>query len=377
MPGFDPTAYLYTVATTPNVLEDARESHGAVPAPTRWAWLLVGLVSGAAAAVLILGMGAPSSSPASEPPAARAGPTVGGIADVIEGFPDGLVATTRSDGQSLEVLTWPLRGESYQRTIPVGVSHPPDAVAFDVAGRRIATVLPLPGEELGVLYSGIPENANIVATDVTGYAWHDSTASALAYTTYADNELLLWVVGPVLSEPELVTRAVGIEGGVRAWGDWGYAVQDKVNDRVVLFTENGELKDSHPGRVLDSHDSGWLAIEDTELRLLSAGGGVRGLDDPGGGRDVLAANLSSNGESLALLNKDRLVVVSLEDGSQLLESEGRAGVPQLTWSSDGRFVLYPDAVRGIWVVDTRSDEVEAILTTRIFTGLGIAPLSNS
>jgi hypothetical protein len=51
-------------------------------------------------------------------------------------------------------------------------------------------------------------------------------------------------------------------------------------------------------------------------------------------------------------------------------------VPLLTWSSDGRFLLYP-GVRGIRATDTGNGETEAILTTRTFTGLGIAPLGGS
>jgi hypothetical protein len=55
---------------------------------------------------------------------------------------------------------------------------------------------------------------------------------------------------------------------------------------------------------------------------------------------------------------------------------GTPGVPQVIWSSDGRFALYP-GTRGIWVVDTSNGNAEQVLTNGIFTGLGIAPLDGS
>jgi hypothetical protein len=373
---FDPIAYLCTVVTTPNVVEDARESHDRAPPPPRWAWLFVGLLLGAGAAFLMFGVDAPVPSPVPSDTDPGASPSVGGIADAIEGFPDGLMAVTRSNGQSLELMIWPLQGEPYQRAIPVGVARPPGPVEFDHSGRRIATLLPMPETELGVLYAGIPENAEIVATDVSGFAWHDSEALGLAYTTYVDGELGLWVIRPELSGPELVTRAVGIDGRLAAWGEWGYAIQDEAEDVVVLITATGEIKDTHPGRVLGSYRTGWLAIDGDGIHLLSAGGGVRGLGAVGLEKDVLTARFSGDGSKLALLTRDRAVVLSMNDDSVLHESEGRSGVPLLAWSSDGRFLLYP-GVRGIRATDTGNGETEAILTTRTFTGLGIAPLGGS
>ena len=336
----------------------------------------MGLVLGAGLTVLVLRPGQSGEAVTSTTASAGTGAEQGGIADVIEGFPDGLVAVTRSDGQSLQLLVWPVRGEPIVRTIPVGVSRPPDPVEFDVSGRRLATLLPVPDQTSGVLYAGVPQDAAIISTDVTGYAWHDTGGSRLAYTTFTDEELQLWAVHQGNGVPELITRAVGIDGHVEAWGDWGFAIQDDIRESIVLITDAGEIKDTNTGRILDSDGNGWLAIENQGVSLLSSGGGVRGLDLEGVEGPVLAGRFSNDGLRLALLTGEQLHVVSVEGGLRLAESDGRPGVPQMAWSSDGRFVAYPGS-RGMWVVDTFSGETEELLVNMTFTGLEMLPVSES
>ena len=360
------------VVATPNVYEDARETPGQDSSAPRWAWLTVGLVLGAGATVLALGVDTPAPERAGTAAGPAIAPAAGGISDVVEGFPDGLVAVTRSDGQSLELLIWPLQGEPYERAIPVGVARPPGPVDFDHSGRRIATLLPMPDTELGVLYAGIPENAEIVATGVTGFAWHDSVPYLLAYTTFADDEFFLWVMRPGSREPELAARAVGIDGSVAAWGDWGYVVQDR-GKGAILFTPTGEIKDSHPGRILTSYRTGWLAVANEGVELLSSGGGVRGLGRAGLTAEVLTGRFSDDGEKLALLTSDGVQLYSLADDSVSLESGGSPGLSRLVWSSDGRFVLYPGE-RGVWAIDTVDGDSKAVLTDRVFTGLAVTPI---
>ncbi|HWL50577.1 MAG TPA: hypothetical protein VNT92_11920, partial [Acidimicrobiia bacterium] len=311
------------MASAPKVVEDARESLEPRASRPGWGWLAVGLVLGAGLAVLALRAGAPGEIATITTVAV--GVDMGGIAAGVEGFPDGLVAVTRSDGQSLELLIWPVSGEPIERTIPVGASRPPDPVEFDVSGRRIATLLPVPDETAGVLYAGIPQDAAIVATEVTGFAWHDTDAFRLAYTIFVDGELQLWAALQSGSEPELVTRAVGIEGHVEAWGDWGFAIQDQIRDNIVLFTEAGEIKDTNKGRVLDSEGTGWLAIDNQGVTLLSSGGGVRGLELEGLEGQVLAGRFSGDGQRLALLNSEGVSVVSLDENLPVV-SDGRPGV---------------------------------------------------
>ena len=336
---------------------------------------MVGLVLGAGLTVLVLRPG-PSGESVTNTTAAGAGVEQGGIGDVIDGFPDGLITVTRSDGQSLELLVWPVRGEPIVRTIPVGVSRPPDPVEFDLSGRSIASLLPVPDQASGVLYAGIPQDAAIIATDVTGYAWHDTGPSQLAYTTFVDDELQIWAVHQGNGVPELVTRAVGIDGRVEAWGDWGFAVQDDARASIVLFTAAGEIKDTKIGRILDSVGTGWLAVDNQGVGLLSAGGGVRMLPAATPSEDVLAGRFSDDGQRLALLTAEGIHVMPVEGSGPSLQSDGRPGVPQLAWSSDGRFVAYPGS-RGIWVVDTRNSETMEVLANRTFTGLEMLPIGES
>ena len=144
-------------------------------------------------------------------------------------------------------------------------------------------------------------------------------------------------------------------------------------DSIVLFTEAGEIKDTNTGRILDSDGTGWLAIDNQGIGLLSSGGGVRGLDLEGLEGPVIAGRFSDDGQRLALLTTEGMHVMPVEDGGPSVQSDGRPGVPQLAWSSDGRFVAYPGS-RGIWVVDTLSVETVEILANKTFTGLEMLPL---
>jgi hypothetical protein len=350
--------------------EDRDPDRSGRPGPG-WAWLAVGLVIGAGLTVLVVEGDDPANVISTTLAVSANESGSEGIGDVVESFPDGLIAVARSDGQSLQLVVWPLSGEPIVHTLPVGVSRPPGPVDFDFSASRLATLLPIPDEVHGVLYAGVPEQAEIVATEVTGYAWHDTDPSRLAYTTTDNGEMFLWSITNPPAGPELITRAVGIVGALRAWGDWGLAVQDEERGSVVLFTDTGEIKTTHPGRVLDSDGTGWLAVDDGEITLLSSGGGLARAD--GLGEEAVAASFSPTGERIALLGADGVRVVSRDEGATLATSEERPGIPELAWSSDERFVVYP-AVQGITVLDTADQSSERVLFERVFTGLAVLPI---
>ena len=298
--------------------------------------------------------------------------TVDGIGEVIPGFPDGLMAVKRSDGQSLGLVLWPERGAPSERSVPVGASSPPDPVAFDVSGRLLATMLPAPGEVGGVLYAGVPDAARIIALDVTGHAWHDSDPSALAYTSAGDGETMLWVTRGNLTESELVTETAGEEAAIAAWGAWGYALQD--GESAVLLTDTGETSQTSSGRILSSNPDGLIALDDDGLKLLSVSGEVREVPGFGFEGPVLAASFAPAGGLLGVLTVEGLAVTSGE--AEVAEALERPGVPQVVWSSDGRYVLYP-GLRGVVVLDTSDGSVRELMPESIFTGFAVLDFDGS
>lgn len=299
-----------------------------------------------------------------------------GIGEEIPGFPDGLMATRRGEGLSLELVVWPERGDRSVRSVPYGVSSPPDPVDFDVSGRLSATLLPMPDAVLlpmpdavtGILYAGVPEAATILSLDVTGYAWHDTDPATLAYTTFRNGETLLWVTRGNLAESDLIGRAVGIAGGVVAWGDWGFGLQDGEN--LAQMTATGEIDTMGTGRIVGSDGRGGLVVDDGAPMVMNAGG--PNVEMPGVSLEgpVLDAEFSPDGNRLGLLTVEGLTVVPLDDGTEAATAMERPGMPQVVWSSDGRYALYP-GLRGIVVLDTTDGVVRELMPTDIVTGLGL------
>ena len=367
-------AYRIGVVRTSNVVEDDRESPGQKPSRQGLGWMGAGLLVGAGIAVLALGVDSPPQPTVTTLPAVdtRPGGPVG-VGEVIPGFPDGLVATSRQEGLSLDLILWPEAGDLAVRSVPVGSSSPPRIVEFDVGGHQLATLVPVRDATAGVLYAGVPESASIISPDVTSFAWHDSLPRTLAYTTQNEGETLIWVAIGGLDESEVAVRMVGVDGGLRAWGEWGYAIQDR--DEIVLFTPEGEIKDTATGRVLDSHSSGWLAIDGDGIELLSSGGGARELaaaaiHQPTGEKaSALGASFSRDGSLVAEV-ANGVTVISLADDSQIAESEVPAGMPQVVWTTDDEYVLYP-ARRGVVVLRISDGAQWLILESEVVTGLGV------
>ncbi|MGA7229251.1 MAG: hypothetical protein WBZ40_11225 [Acidimicrobiia bacterium] len=364
------------MASPLNVMEDARESEPARAEGSRLGWLLAGAVIGAGLTVLAVGVNT------TEPPTETTieGLTTQalgeGVGDQIAGFPDGLVAVRRSNGQTLDLLTWPVAGESYVRNIPIGSASPPQLVAFDSAGRRLATIVPLESsKDPGVLYAGIPDLARVISTSVTGFAWHDTDPGTLAYSNYStlsDGELAIWTVSGTLADPVLLTRAVGVGGGVAAWGDWGFVIDDQSATIVTILNSLGEIVSAYSGHLLGVGPGGVIAIDDGSFRLIDAAGGpARQVVDDG---SFSVARFSPDGRWVALLTQTGLSVLSASDGSMLAEFEARPGFPQITWTSNGRFVVFP-GTRGLFVAEPNTEKLAEVMSTDVFISTGVLPLS--
>jgi hypothetical protein len=191
-------------------------------------------------------------------------------------------------------------------------------------------------------------------------------APYLAYSTLQDGETKLCITRGNLASSELFAQAVGIDGGVAAVGEWGFAIQD--GDEVALFSFFGDMTQLGVGRILGSEPTGWLAVDSDEgLALLNVDGSSR-LVAPN--ERSLDATFSPDGTLIAGLSGEGLTVFSLDEGTEVAVTSERPGMPQVVWSSDSRYALYP-GLRGVVVLDTSDGTVRELMPTDIVTGLGL------
>jgi hypothetical protein len=141
-----------------------------------------------------------------------------------------------------------------------------------------------------------------------------------------------------------------------------------------MLTENGELKTTLTGRVLDSNPSGWIVIYDEDVKLL-ANGGLRSLNvnstSIGG---VLAATLSPDGAQIALLGGSGLKITAIRGDTPTAVIPFTASLSKVNWSSDSRFVVVP-FLRGVLVVDTANGRTYEELTEHTIIEVSVIPLS--
>jgi len=148
----------------------------------------------------------------------------------------------------------------------------------------------------------------------------------------------LWVVLPNGSSVPVTSKEDEV-GVLVTWGNWGFAIQTSGGD-AWLMTRDGETRTVRPGIIYDSHGSGWIAIVDERIELVSSGGGSGGVD---ASLDALGSvydmAFSPDGDSLAITAADGMGVVRLaSDGRFIRFQPGVDGF--IEWSTDQRFVLF-------------------------------------
>jgi hypothetical protein len=288
-----------------------------------------------------------------------------GVSEVVEGFPDAVVAVSRTAGSSLNHLLWPFAGGLNLSPMAGG-----DTAVFDSSGRFVALTSEVPGVDGVVLSMGRHNQIRHVAAGVTSHAWHDSQSGVLAYTTVSDG---MWRLSTVTSnfQPEVVLESDADMGRVVAWGDWGWAIQSDPS-QLTLLTPAGELKDTEPGTALASHHTGWLFVHDGVPKLVSAGGGVVTLQtDPGVGVPIGAA-FSPDGSKLAVAGPRGVSILYLETGAA--EAVDVFSSPAMSWSSDSRFLLSASG-SGVVVLDDEENIVQTILRRHSMLAVAVIPLT--
>ncbi|HEX6286058.1 MAG TPA: hypothetical protein VFZ80_01105, partial [Acidimicrobiia bacterium] len=258
-------------------------------------------------------------------------PSDDGVAGVIPGFPDAILVIARTSGTALDHVLWPNQGAVRVRSMTGG-----DEVRLDVGSQFIAMSDGVPGLDGVLLSMGRFNSIQPVASGVLGYSWHDSESALLAYTQSAGEVTRLSSVKADLT-PVPVAEIPSPGGVIAGWGDWGWAIQQRPNE-IVLLAPGGEFKDSEPGVAHASHRSGWIfATEGPDAKFVSSGGGVRRVPEPIGVGSVVDAAFSPDGSRVAVAGTRGLAVLDVETQEVTVLSE--SSTRSVAWSSDSRFVL--------------------------------------
>jgi len=153
-----------------------------------------------------------------------------------------------------------------------------------------------------------------------------------------------------------------------AWGDWRHAIQAENSFDVV---GEDERVTTYDGRLLDTGRSGALVSQSDGFGYVPPG--TTEVREVSGVDSAFAAQFSDDGERLALLVSEGVMVVSVRDGSVArMTRHGEPGVPQVIWSSDGRLIVYPGRSR-LRAVDTGGEPSFELLTARGVAGVGAVP----
>lgn len=292
-------------------------------------------------------------------------PESAGVSAVIPGFPDSMVAVGGGFGAGFEVWHWP----SDESLVIRGMTDGED-VRFDATGQFVAVTEPVPGLSGFLLSMGRFNSIRAVRSGVTSFAWHDSRSGEVAYTTEDDGRWQLYRAARTLV-PQIVLDGRFESGSVIAWGEWGYAIQIE-DDQLALVNGEGEFKDFEAGKAFASHESGWVFMTDDDLKIVSAGGGVRRfMSLPDELDPISAASFSPDASMVAMAGRFGIVVLD-RDSEELIELSPAFPAEWVTWSSDSRFVLAP-AQSGVHVHDLESGESHQVLTGRSVGAASVFP----
>jgi hypothetical protein len=263
-------------------------------------------------------------------------------AEEVVRFPGTILASVEF-GRGL--MTWPGDGSPIKTRLASDVS----AAAYDAAQGRIAVTLPEYGTERLALHVGSVGDLRFVASGVTGFAWHPTDPSAIAWVEESEDGFALLkaqVSDGVIMESQITV----LRDTVRpvAWGSWGYALQGdnglttiapsgdvvaNADVQLVAAGSDGRLVVSRPAGTPLSSD--W-AITEPDLADQQALGRFNALEEhptaaailPISGRIVLVSNRFGDGSDLA-----RIEILSADGTSQAVIRSGMIA-DSIAWSPD-------------------------------------------
>lgn len=352
------------------------EPEVAAPRPPRrrsyatLATFLAGLVAGAVIFGPLLQPDRADPETEAESPVVPGGvaePRLRGVAEVIDGFDEAMVAIVGPVG-SVSYLRWaPSRGPVLS-ALPANQGS---AARIDPSGTWVATITSADATG-GILSLGQVPVVRPAVTGVDSIAWHDSTRGLMGLLRHEDGSWGLYEATnfPIPTKHhDLGTEAPGT---LVAFGAWGWALQDgqefvvygppveggpAFSGGVPVAPPGGQAR--FRGLLLDTHGEDFLYYSDGSVWLMKAGRQSEAVEVVGL-PEVVAAAISPSGTRVAVLARNGIVVIDMATGHRW-SFPLTPNAPQLGWSGE-RFVVVPASPRGVRVVDLERSNVSAHLT---------------
>lgn len=341
-----------------------------------WVLGVAGFVLGLGLGVLVVGpapeatpSNTPLNTPDGEPPLIEPDDeeTPPGLAEVVPGFPDALVAVAVGSGSALQRVFWPLETPMQVSALTGG-----DRVLLDSTAQHVALSTVIPGAHGTLLSMGRFNSIEPVSQGVASFVWHDSTPGWLGYTLDAVGSTPL-MTSKGEFEPSLVTVLVDPPRTLIGWGDWGWVLQG--NDDVVFLDPDGVLERTEPGVALATHRSGTTLVKDGDgLHLVSPGAGTRPLASDVEWSEDAIARFSPDGGVIAISGPGGLQTLDVTSGQ--LHQVSNLATQSMAWSSDSRFLLTATGA-GVVIFDLEGDQIRPILREFPIVEVGVIPRGSS